>query len=145
MGPKFAGKPIKITSTLLKDEERSKLIKVLEKIAPSSVYTGDLTSNVSILITNPAGSSDWLESRKYQYVAQYRPDVSIIKFETVLAFYKSWLDGTTPGDWIDKSGIRFNLDFQKPFDGLVISVSRLEARGESFIQKIKHTITQLII
>lgn len=64
MGPKFAGKPIKITSTLLKDEERSKLIKVLEKIAPSSVYTGDLTSNVSILITNPAGSSDWLESRK---------------------------------------------------------------------------------
>lgn len=142
MGPKFAGKPIKITSTLLKDEERSKLIKVLEKIAPSSVYTGDLTSNVSILITNPAGSSDWLESRKYQYVAQYRPDVSIIKLETVLAFYKSWLDGTTPGDWIDKSGIRLNLDFQKPFDGLVISVSRLEARGESFIQKIKHTITR---
>jgi len=132
--------PIKVTSTLLKDEERSKLINVLEKIAPTAVYTGDLTSSVSILITNPAGSSDWLRSRKYQYVVQFRPDVSIITLETVLAFYKLWLDGSASGDWIDKNGISITLDSQKPFDGLLISVSRLKVRGDAFIQKIKRVI-----
>lgn len=130
---------VKVTSTLLSESERSNLVKVLLKIAPGVTYSGDLTSDVIILVTNPTRSSEWLKSQKFQYVVQYRPEVRLLKYDSILSYYESWLKGdkdTITPDIFD------NIDKLRVFEGLRISISRLESKGNDFIQKIKDLVEQ---
>ncbi|QPG75129.1 hypothetical protein FOA43_002472 [Brettanomyces nanus] len=117
--------PLKITSTLLPDSERSNLIKVLFKIAPNAVYSSDLTSDVSVLVTNPSQSPNWLQSRKFRYIVQYRPDVLVIKYESVLSQYEAWLKGDDTDN--NEERLLESFDRLQVFEGLQISVGRLDS------------------
>ncbi|GME84184.1 unnamed protein product [Ambrosiozyma monospora] len=77
----------KVTSTLLTPSQRSNLQKALAEILPEFEYSNDLTSDVSILVFNPAETTDWITSQKYKYVASNRPDVKIVDYETILELY----------------------------------------------------------
>ncbi|VEU24170.1 DEKNAAC105423 [Brettanomyces naardenensis] len=131
---------MKITSTLLTETERSNLVKILAKILPCATYSSDLTSDVTILVANPSRSSDWLQSRKFQYVVQYRPEVSIVKYEGILTCYEGWLrgeeDDSTKGD-----GILDSLTSVDVFEGLKVSISRLnESLDSESVDKLKELV-----
>lgn len=112
----------KVTSTCLGEDERTLAIKALRVLYPDIEYVGDLSNEVSVLIVNPSSNEkSWVKSAKFQYVVTYRPDVIVISLEWVL-------------ETLNKKKINPNMKIPlilelpsiKPFDGMKVSICRLE-------------------
>ncbi|ODV83426.1 hypothetical protein CANARDRAFT_30040 [[Candida] arabinofermentans NRRL YB-2248] len=113
-----SGNIVKLTSTGLSSSERSTLVKLLAKLYPNAVYSSDLTSDVSCLVLNTA-KGDWINSNKYQYVVENRPDIVLIEFETLLDTFEKWLKAEEASKDI------FELKTMRAFENMNISLSRL--------------------
>lgn len=127
-----------ITSTSLTASQRSNLTKILNKLYPKQInYFDDLIQDINILIIN-TNSEDNLnsdkiiekfeyeklsppvypQSKKFQYVIKFRPEILIISYNSILIEYNSWING----DFIKPLN---ELPVLKIFENLLISISRL--------------------
>ncbi|OUM54315.1 hypothetical protein BVG19_g3686 [[Candida] boidinii] len=127
-----------ITSTSLTASQRSNLTKILNKLYPKQInYFDDLIQDINILIIN-TNSEDNLnsdeiigkfeyeklsppvypQSKKFQYVIKYRPEILIISYNSILIEYNSWINGESIKPLNE-------LPILKIFENLLISISRL--------------------
>lgn len=119
----------KVTSTCLSEGERSLAIKALRVLYPDIEYVGDLSHEVNVLIVNPSASEkSWIKSAKFQYAVSYRPDIIVMSLEAVLELLKK--RKTNPNM---KTPMILELPSIKPFDGLKVSICRLEDKLEDKI------------
>lgn len=123
---------MKLTSTQLESNERANLLKVLRKLSPNAVYSSDLTTDVTVLVANPARTNQWLRSPKYLHVVKSRPDVRIVRYEGVLKAYERWIRGD------DHIPIE-DIECVSVFDGLQLCIGRID---EGSIGKLKQLSTR---
>lgn len=117
-----------MTSTALTEVEAKVLEKALQENFCMVKYSPDLTSEVQVLILNKKDPfKHWLKSKKFMYVTAYRPDIRVIDFDDICN-----RKGEQP------SAILLKIRQVKPFEGLQISLCRLE---EGLSEKI-HSVVE---
>lgn len=111
-----------ITSTGLSDTEKSELELIVRERYANTTYSPDLTTDVKVLVINKRGSHNiWLKSRKFMFVASFRPDIKVIDLREIC-------DSDNFGKDISE------LASIKPFENLKVSLSRLE---DGMLDKIR--------